>query len=393
MAGSGSAQSWALLAALGVAAAARAVGCGPVGPPEPTDNFDRAALLASLVDEVYTPAFTGFATDAASLRQAVDAWAASGDGGALSDARVAFTEAMFAWQQLEVMQLGPLASSLATDDGEDLRDQLYSWPTVNPCTVDQALVANEFLEPGFFDAQLVLGRGLDALEYVLFHDGPDNQCSPQLAINTDGTWDAVGDVELAERRRAYAAAAARDVEVSAQAAGNVWTTGGFGLELRAPGEPGSRYLDAAEALDAIYEALFFVETVSKDLKLGVPMGLVEGAEGIDAEALELLWAGGQMEAVGANLDGFRAVFDGGAVGFDDFLIELDQQALSDAVFAALDDIQLAIDDAPRPLRLRLDDPAAVAVFTEMQVLGDLLKGDLALVLNLTIPSDAAGDAD
>ena len=33
-------------------------------------------------------------------------------------------------------QLGPAASALTTG-GEGLRDEVYSWPTVNPCRVDQ----------------------------------------------------------------------------------------------------------------------------------------------------------------------------------------------------------------------------------------------------------------
>ena len=51
--------------------------------------------------------------------------------------REQYRATMLIWQELEVMQIGPARSSLSSVAGKDYRDNIYSWPTVNPCRIDQ----------------------------------------------------------------------------------------------------------------------------------------------------------------------------------------------------------------------------------------------------------------
>ena len=48
------------------------------------------------------------------------------------------------------MQLGPAGSSLSAVAGADIRDEIYSWPTINPCRIDAVL----HLWPRSFSAAL-----------------------------------------------------------------------------------------------------------------------------------------------------------------------------------------------------------------------------------------------
>ena len=92
---------------------------------------------------------------------------------------------MIAWQATEVLQrpcgtdqtLEPAVGAMG------LRDEIYSWPTVNQCRVDPELVEAKFTDLGFFDQELNNVYGLDASEYLLFASGTDNACPPQ-ALST-----------------------------------------------------------------------------------------------------------------------------------------------------------------------------------------------------------------
>ena len=50
----------------------------------------------------------------------------------LTEAQAQWIESANLWQQLELMQIGPAGSSLSVPGGQDMRDEIYSWPTVNP---------------------------------------------------------------------------------------------------------------------------------------------------------------------------------------------------------------------------------------------------------------------
>src|SRR5262245_13532602 len=126
-------RSWALVAGLGAAAFFKTAcdGGGDGGDEAVEDAL--SALLADVGPEVVLPALVRVAVEAEALELATQAWRdATGDGEA---ERVAAQEAwaslMTAWQEVEVLQIGPAASSLSAVAGEDLRDEVYSWPTVN----------------------------------------------------------------------------------------------------------------------------------------------------------------------------------------------------------------------------------------------------------------------
>ena len=137
------------------------------------------------------------------------------------------------------MQLGPAAPTGSGVGGAGKRDEIYSWPTVNPCRIDQELVEQGYLQGDFFTANLVNTYGLDALEYLLFYGGDANACAPQLPLNVDGTWAAgasdVGAARDQGTRSAGAPARARTGH-GCQKAGGAKTGGSRG---RAPQGRGS----------------------------------------------------------------------------------------------------------------------------------------------------------
>lgn len=393
-------RSWLALGGLAVGALAWQVACGPdAGDPALTGA--TAALLSGVGPEVVVPALAVFESDVEVLGEAVDAWQAAlvagGDGLAERGvAQDAWVIAMASWQRLELMQIGPAGSSLSAIGGQDLRDEIYSWPTTNPCRVDQETVAGGYAAPGFHEQGLVNTYGLDALETLLF-SGPDNACPNQVDINSTGSWAALGEDGVAKARAAYAVAVVAGVVDTASRLSDAWDPSGgdFSGKL-ALTTAGSPYASEQEALNAVFDGLFYLETGTKDGKLAVPLGLQDCADESCPEAVELWASGTSLAAIEGNLLGFDALFSGGAdggfeacleaAGHGDLAVEI--RTKTDAALARVqgleDPLSVLVVESPDEVRALHDDVKAVA---------DLLKGDLATVMVLEVPAEAAGDND
>lgn len=387
-----------LTAAVFVSACRRESGGGG-----PADSFDRRAMLANLADAVILPAIRDFRDASIALEDATTAAlaaVATADSAArLADARAAWVEAMDAWQVLEVMHVGPAGSATRYTGGQGLRDEIYSWPTVNTCRVDQEIVDAEYRNAGFFDAELVNVYGLDALEWLLFHQAPGNSCPSQVTINANGTWNAIGYAEIARRRADYADAVAERLEADAAALLQAWETG-FRDALANAGLSGSPFSSAHAAVNEVFAAMFYVELVVKDEKLAVPAGLsVECPTATCPELAENRWSDRSAQNVATNLRAFRRLLLGGepgsdGAGFDDFLVELGAPDLAARMESNL---AIAIGSATAVTSMNAaltGDPTPVRqVHTDLKTVTDDLKSQFVTVLNLTVPDEGAGDND
>ena len=380
--------SWGVLIGLGVA-----VACLPDDPGNTPLAEHSGDVLADLGPEVIQPTLARFRTEVDALRAAVVSW---GEGGSRQDVVDPFVGALAVWQEAELMQVGPAGPSLTAAGGQDLRDEIYSWPTVNPCLVDQETVAEEYGTSDFFTANLVNAYGLDALEHLLLAPAGANVCPAQVDINSSGSWNALGPDGVDANRSAYALAIVDGVLASLDALDQAWDPqgGDFGGRMVAYGTDDSPYGSEAEALNAIYDALFYLETVTKDRKLAEPLGIRDCTTDC-AELAEAIASGRSSEWIAANLTGFEAVFTGGeGTGMDDLLTELGHE---DLTLRIIGNIQAARDLAETmgPIdQLVLTHPEDVqALHDAIKLVTDDLKGDVATVLSMQLPTEAAGDND
>lgn len=373
--------------------------------PTGTGSELDGALLESLARDAIAPTYDTFAEEAAALETATTAYAdAVGTAEAetaLADAREAWRVAMRAWQAAEPMQIGPAGTIDVRIGGESLRDEVYSWPSTNPCRVDQELVAQGYAEADFIETRLVNAYGLDALEYLLFHDGADNACAPQLPINADGEWDALDPGELAKRRADYAAAAAAGVADTAETLRAALGTGGTWTEhLATAGTPDSAYASAREALHEVYAAMFYLDGEVKDQKLAKPAGLLDCSADTCPEALEATYADASKDAVSGNLVGFSRLYFAGddrarATGFDDVLVDVGADAVEMELTAAVDAAGETVADMDDSFSAALaNDPAVLdQPHAAVKRITDIFKGDFPVALMLEVPREGGGDAD
>jgi predicted lipoprotein len=370
-------------------------------PPAPSDGFDRKALLTSVGDLV-VGRIAVFEGRAQALQTATVALSAAATPANRDAARDAWKAAMLAWQVLEPMAFGP--AGLATDytSGQGLRDELYSWPTVNPCRVDQVLAAKGYEAPSFPTHELVTAYGLGALEYLLFREDAANACAPQATVNTDGTWAALTAEELAQRRADYAAKLAAHVVAQAGRLAAAWSgEGGYARTLATAGESGSAFKSQKAALDEVFAGMFYADQMIKDLKLADPAGLGEGCtKAACPERLESPWARTSRESLRENLRGLRMLLLGGddgeaAVGFDDWLVAARAPELAASIEAAARAAEEAVEAIPAPMHAALEtSPEKVrAAHAAVKALTDLLKSQFVTTLNLSVPQEGAADND
>lgn len=405
-------------AALSIALAAAAAGCERVsyysitgGAPDDDDGtttttetgtstVTRAAVLeavgtcaASLYGEV--------AAAAAELRDASAAAAASPDPAKTLAAREAWSAAIDAWQQAELIRVGPAAPS-STPGGKDLRDLVYSWPLVSRCLVEQALVAKKYASSDFAATALVNTRGLAAAEYLLFYEGADNACSSSSSINSTGAWAALSAQELSARKLAYASVVAADVAAQTKAIADAWSKDGgdFGAQLATAGQPGSVFSTDRLAMNTVSDGLFYLDTHTKDLKLARPLGLFECAEATCPETVESPFAKRSRAHVKNNLIGLRRIVAGcdeaGQMGFDDLLEALGKASLAADLIADTDAAIAAADALPSDdiaAAMEQDKAKVLALHAAVKKVTDVLKTELVTVLDLELPQTVEGDND
>ncbi len=283
---------------------------------DPEAAQTRRDVLANLGENVILATYVDFEAKAEAVETAASTYADSLDAADRQAVQDAWNEAMQVWQRAEMFQIGPAGAMGAVVGGEDLRDQIYSWPITNACRVDQELVEQNYTEADAFASEPVNVRGLDALEYLLFYDGTDNACAPNSTINTDGSWSALDEAELEKRRAEYAHTLAIDLTRRATALREAWEPqgGNFLAELSTAGAGSEAYATSQEALNAVSDAMFYLDKEVKDMKLAHPTGLSDCVDEVCPDKRESLRANRSLDNVRQNLIGFQQLFLGGLQG-------------------------------------------------------------------------------
>ncbi|MGE0323913.1 MAG: imelysin family protein [Polyangiaceae bacterium] len=372
--------------------------------PEP-ETFSKSALLASIAQCALTR-YEAHRQSALELQRTTQAFATDpSDVNALS-AQNAWRQAISAWQRAELFRFGPAART-GEPGAQDLRDQIYGWPLVSRCKVDEQLVGQDYMKPEFASS-LINGRTHSALDYLLFYAGEDNGCSSFSAINANGTWSALGAEEIRARKAAYAGAIGSLLLTNASLLVEHWVPAqpnfpngkNFCNSLATAGMGSSVFDSDQAALNAVSDALFYVDKELKDWKLGRPVGFVDCFSEVCPEAVELPFSKGSLAHIANNLAGFRDLFTGCSdsalrLGFDDWLTAVGAESVSQRMLTALDGAQLEVSKVAGPLDTAVvNDKASVErAYAAVKQLTDILKTEFVTVLNLELPKSAEGDND
>jgi predicted lipoprotein len=369
----------------------------------PGASFDRRALLARLANQFLIPTYERFVTQADGLATALDTYCAALASPPAGDPAATRAAAQAAWRStIDVWQL---ADAVLVDPGamevSSVANRIYSWPLVSTCNLDRDTAAR-FQSPATYDIETRFdnARSLAAVEYLLFVGaGADHTCPTA----PDG-WSSVV-FSLPKARCDLAAVIADDVAAQGRRLLALWKPegGNYLARLTEAGTDGSP-LSAQEAVNLVSDSLFYVDKMTKDMKLGEPAGILlnscpTAGQPCLAE-VEHLYAVHGKEAILANLQALRIAFTGtidGAdgPGFDDFLNEVGATDLSTRMVGKIDAAIVAVQAIPGGLNDALvSSPDQVrAAHAAVKTFTDDMKSQFLTVLGLDIPDDVAGDND
>lgn len=390
--------SVATLALLGAGLAA----CGndPVRSDAPDVNFDRNALLAHLANNVLLPIQADVDAKAAPLPAAIEAYCDALDAGSVGTTREAalavWADTVDAWQKADALLVGPAAM-----DNRVLRDRIYAWPALAPCDVDRDVVTH-WNTPASYDLSTKLGRqrSLTTIEFLLFSTDTQHNC----AVEPPG-WSALA-ADLPRARCRLAHTLAVDVAAAASELHAAWRPDGgdYAGELARAGM-GSSLPSAHEAVNLLSDALFYVDRMIKDMKLGEAAGIVvTNACGTMGEPclreVELRYSDRATFAIRANLVATREAFTGTTAtadgpAFDDFLVAVGHADVANRMVGDLDNAIAKANALPDSFldALANDYAAVVDMHAAVRALTDDLKSQFLTVLALDIPDDVASDND
>ena len=111
----------------------------------PTGPFSKAALLGAIAD-CAMDRYREFQDLAVMLDEK-----SHGAGLTITDftaLREAWLTVMTKWQEVELFRFGPMARAI-DPGGQDIRDQIYGWPLVNRCGIEERLVSRAYDAPDF----------------------------------------------------------------------------------------------------------------------------------------------------------------------------------------------------------------------------------------------------
>ncbi|MBR8841449.1 MULTISPECIES: imelysin family protein [unclassified Pseudoalteromonas] len=384
---------------------------GTDNPTLPT-QFDEAALVSNLVNNVLTPAIEQFNELAVTQQLEVASYCsaekvqAENTAALKQNAQQSWRNAMIGWQYVELMQMGPL-----TANSKELKNNIYVWPaTGSLCDIDldvvyfeDGVINGNASNPYNISERTANRKGLTALEHLLFNANLDHNCS---SVNDAlAPWNSRSTQERAVARCEFAMEVAKDIEAQSNILLSQWTgENGYAAKLVNAGQPGSPFDTPHLALNEISKALFYMTEELKDGKIATPLGLgFPNACGLEAcpEAVESPIAEHSKENLLANIRAFRNIFTGNGqdaentLGFDDFLDAENGSDVKERMLAGLADAEATLLAMNASLKAELAGSAeqVTQTHTDVKKVTDDLKTEFIEKLALELPQTSAGDND
>lgn len=293
-----------------------------------SSEFSCDTMLTDLVAEGVIPVVEDFETNLALLDTSVGDYCADiSNSTKLETAGFAWVSVMVPLQQLNVMGFGPNA------DLENGLTSFYDWETANPINIDIAIAKSVL----FAEIDLPASdneKDLVAIEYILF--------APSV-IQTDGesanensnvkTWreQNTEENEIQQDRCDYAKLITADMVNRVAALKTNWQ------QFDLASVSSSKQVAANE----VAQALFYVDTKTKDLKIKALLPQVDqdnnDAETFNASKVESQFAHISKEHIIENLKGLRVIYTAnGNMGLDDYLVAAGQDQIAADMLSTLD---------------------------------------------------------
>jgi uncharacterized protein len=341
-----------------------------VNQPTQAQDFDRSAMLESLISDTILPLHQTLLEEAMALETAGKAFDDNPNNETLAAFQQAWRDTSTAYEQVEVYRFRRVMFLMTQIDSSPPNISIIETYIADSVPIDATLAAS-------------LGsvlKGLPALEYLIFDE------------------DALMQLTESNTRRNYAVALTGDIKRVATELLEEWTleAGGYGDRfLSADGEPNS----VRSSLSMLSnEMIAQLETIVQ-FRLGVPLGY-DNRRVPQPASVEAPYSETSIEKVIANLEGFGMAFNGvgdgdSLAGYLDFLgATYDGQRMSELINEQLQVTVDALNQIEQPLSITVieDNETVTNAYNEANQLLRLFKTDVASQLGITVTfGDNDGD--
>jgi predicted lipoprotein len=329
-------------------------------------------MLRETAEVVILPGYETVATDANALSLATQTVCDAPSAASLSSARDAWRTTFLDWQRTLPFALGPARDM-------NLGPEMAFWPT-RPATIEANIALPDEITPAWIDARGAGGKGLYAIEYLLYASDDDAAVLAQLE-------DA--------RRCAYLSALADHVARTSARLVEAWSPDGgdYVGTLSTAGEPGNEvYLSQLSAVSALMTQILNQLLLTKLTKLGIPLGRIDGLP--QPGSIESLYADASVAAMLANVEGARRVWSAAPHSLDGY-VRSRRPDLADTILAQFDAATAALTALPEPFGAYVsgdDHAAGDASYERLRELERLIANDAATALAVTLMfTDTDGD--
>jgi len=239
-------------------------------------------------------------------------------------------------------------------------------------------------------------KGLAALDYLLFSPSLEHSCASTAPPPDWGNFD---ESTRKITRCNFAAEVAQDIDNNASSLVELWlASDGYSNKLKQAGSTGSEFATEHDAVNRLSDALFYLDSSTKDAKLATPLGLFDNECGSQAcpQAVESVYSRHSFNNILNNLLGFEKLLTGeSGIGFTDYLIDVGDDNTATDMSA---DVSKAIDTvnsiATSLVQALVEDEAQVSqAHEDIKDITDKLKSDFINSLALELPATSAGDND
>lgn len=289
-----------IISALALLVLGTGVSCKP--DPEPTPDFDKAALLINVADNQILPALEDFNSKIETLETNYLTFQGSPDVATFEAVRNSWTDAYISWQSIKIYDFGPVRNYA-------LKGSIGTFPT-DTAKINANIASGSYTLGTAVNVDAV---GLPSLDYLLYRNNALN------ILTNDANAMQYG-LDVIQKMKSEVAA------VKSQ-----WNSYRATFIASTGTETTSSFSEYVNEFNRDYE-------LAKNAKVGIPIG----KQSLDIalpEYIEARYSGISFDLLDANIRALKNAYTGGnGVGFDDYLLHLDRSDLNNTILANFDGI-------------------------------------------------------
>ena len=335
--------------------------------------FERATLLDNYANHIIIPALNDLSRSSTSLTGAVAQLDSSKSQEHLSNAQAAWDRTYQAWIKVSHLNFGPGGSE---GRRRSILEEVALWP-IDLEGIEEKI---ESAAPDLNDAKRNT-RGLLTAGYILFSEGPSNLLAASEVTN----------------RLNYLVLVVKELDQEFKRLQQEW------ISSYAETFVGNDGTSVKSSTTLMFNEMARSMETLRDLKLGIPMGLIAGQSGPQPDLAEARFSQKSLAYLLLNYEALVSFWRGTrfngeeGIGFEEYLQSVEGgKTLVDQINAQCQKIDAIVSKVPSNQTLaqlaQNNDPRLTELYQELQGLTRLLKAESSSLLGLAI-TFSSGDGD